>query len=161
MFREGTMSKWMELAVQSAYEGIEKDEGGPFGACIVNGKGEAVAVTHNTVLKDRDPTCHAEMNCIRQASQRLGSHILDDCEIYTTAEPCPMCLAAIYWARIKKIHVGVKRDCAARYGFDDAFFYEQLELPTDIRQVPAEQGDSEEACEQVFARWKSLNRSLY
>ncbi|CUI17788.1 cytidine/deoxycytidylate deaminase family protein [Candidatus Protochlamydia naegleriophila] len=156
------MSDYMQLAVDSAYQGIEEDEGGPFGACLVDDKGEVVAVAHNTVLKDHDPTCHAEINCIREACRRLGTHILSDCTLYTTAEPCPMCLAAIYWARIKKVYIGVNRECAARYGFDDAFFYEQLQLPPEGREL-SETFDltSTKACEGVFAKWRQLERRLY
>ncbi|WP_068471267.1 nucleoside deaminase [Candidatus Protochlamydia phocaeensis] len=156
------MSHYMDLAVKSAHQGIEKDEGGPFGACIVDKTGNILAITHNTVLKDHDPTCHAEMNCIREASRKLGTHILSDCVLYTTAEPCPMCLAAIYWARIKKVYVGVKRDCAADYGFDDAFFYEQLQLPMNERDVKVEfESESSRPCEEVFAKWRQLQRRLY
>lgn len=151
----------MELAIQSAYEGIEKNEGGPFGACIVDDKGQVLAITHNTVLRDQDPTCHAEMNSIREASRKLGHYNLSNCEIYTTAEPCPMCLAAIYWARIKRIHIGVAKDCAARYGFDDAFFYEQIDLPTDQREVQEIRNQKSAECEAVFAKWKGIQGKLY
>lgn len=136
--------------------------GGPFGACIVDENGEVIAVSHNTVLKDHDPTCHAEINCIREASRRLGTHILSNCTLYTTAEPCPMCLAAIYWARIKKVYIGVDRGCAARYGFDDAFFYEQLKLPYEERAIEVHFDPlSAVFCENVFARWQQLDRRLY
>ncbi|MBS4164790.1 Guanine deaminase [Candidatus Protochlamydia amoebophila] len=156
------MFDYMRRAIESAYEGIDKDEGGPFGACIVDKQGQILAVTHNTVLKDQDPTCHAEMNCIREAARRLKTHILSGCTLFTTAEPCPMCLAAIYWARIEKVYIGVKKECAAQYGFDDAFFYEQLLLPPEKREVLATfDPDSSKQCEEVFATWHSLNRRLY
>jgi tRNA(Arg) A34 adenosine deaminase TadA len=156
------MTEYMHLAIKSAYEGIEKDEGGPFGACIIDKQGDILAITHNTVLKDHDPTCHAEMNCIREACRRLQTHILSECILYTTAEPCPMCLAAIYWARIEKVYIGVEKECAARYGFDDAFFYEQLLLPWEKRDVQAKLDlNSSNDCEKVFAKWQSLQRRLY
>src|SRR5438093_8259131 len=117
---------FMKLAITSAREGVELDHGGPFGACIVRGD-EVISVAHNTVLRDSDPTCHAEMNAIRSACKVLETHVLADCEIYTTAEPCPMCLAAINWARLKQIVVGVPRECAAAFGFDDAVFYSELQ----------------------------------
>lgn len=152
--------KFMQLAVNSAREGIQAEEGGPFGACVVK-DGEVISVAHNTVLKDKDPTCHAEMNAIRAACTKLGTHNLEGCELYTTAEPCPMCLAGIYWARISKFYVGVDRDCAAKHGFDDAFFYEQLQLPPEQRDVPAEGGVHSQDCEAVFTQWKELGGELY
>lgn len=150
----------MHLAIESAQQGIREKEGGPFGACIVK-NGKVVSVAHNTVLKERDPTCHAEMNAIRLASKALDTHILEGCELYTTAEPCPMCLAAIYWARIDRIFVGAPKECAARYGFDDAFFYEQLQLDYSARAVPQEQSIEEAGCEAVFAEWKQSQGTLY
>ena len=152
--------KFMELAIESAQEGINEEHGGPFGACVVH-NGEVVSVAHNTVLKDKDPSCHAEINAIRQACQHLGTHVLKDCELYTTAEPCPMCLAAIYWARIPKVYVGVDRNTAARYGFDDAFFYEELEKHSDEREVEITHGVLSRPCQKVFADWKARSGQLY
>lgn len=152
--------EFMQQAIDSAREGILAEEGGPFGACVVK-DGEVISVAHNTVLKDGDPTCHAEMNAIRAACRKLGTHILEGCELYTTAEPCPMCLAGIYWSRLSKFYVGVDRNCAAKHGFDDAFFYEQLDLPVDKRAVPAEYEVLSDDCEAVFTQWKELGGELY
>lgn len=154
------LAEAMELAIQSALIGVENDEGGPFGAAIVH-RQNIIAVTHNTVLKDRDPTCHAEMNAIRLACKQLGQHILDECEIYTTAEPCPMCLSAIYWARIKKIYFAASKKMAKAYGFDDVLFYEEMNLPEKNRKTPCEIMSLDNKVESVFKRWKNLNRTLY
>lgn len=151
---------FMQKAIASALEGIQKNHGGPFGACIVH-KQKIVAVTHNTVLKDRDPTCHAEINAIRQACSKLNTHILSDCELFTTAEPCPMCLAAIYWARIPCIHIGTDKSTAANFGFDDAFFYEELLIPSSSKHIQVHRKIMEQECADVFSQWKSLDRPLY
>ena len=150
----------MQLAVQSALTGIKKEEGGPFGACIVKGD-EIIAVAHNTVLKNQDPTCHAEMNAIRLACKELDNHVLTGCELYTTAEPCPMCLSAIYWARLDKIYVGVDKVIAAKYGFDDDKFYQQIALSPSQREVPSQYGVMAKECEHVFSYWKELEGELY
>jgi len=150
----------MSVAIKTAMSGIEANEGGPFGACIVK-NGKVIAFAHNTVLKDKDPTCHAEMNAIRLASKALGTHVLAECDIYTTAEPCPMCLAAIYWARIKKIYIAASKEVAAHYGFDDAFFYEEMKKATEHRHIPCEEGISAKESEAVFEKWKALGRELY
>lgn len=152
--------KAMQLAIQSALTGIQNGEGGPFGACITKGD-EIIAVAHNTVLKDSDPTCHAEMNAIRKACKALDTHVLEGLSLYTTAEPCPMCLSAIYWARIDRFFVGVDRAIAAKYGFDDAKFYEQIGLPVEQREIPQTTGIMTKECEQVFAHWHELNGTLY
>ena len=150
----------MQLAINSALEGVNKTEGGPFGACVVR-NGEILSVAHNTVLRDHDPTCHAEMNAIRLACKQIGSHILTGCEIYTTAEPCPMCLAAIYWARLDKIYVGVDKAIAAKFGFDDAKFYDELLLQDQKREVPSEKGILAKESEEVFQHWKAIGGVLY
>ncbi|MDF2576763.1 MAG: cytidine/deoxycytidylate deaminase family protein [Chlamydiales bacterium] len=153
-------SLFMQKAIESAQEGIRAEEGGPFGACIVK-DGTIISIAHNTVLKDHDPTCHAEMNAIRQASKALNSHILSGCELYTTAEPCPMCLAAIYWSRIEKFHVGVPKECAARYGFDDDFFYQEISKATEERSIEHVYDVMSQECEAVFAEWEQRNGQLY
>ena len=123
----------MQLAIQSSLEGIKNNEGGPFGAAIVRNN-QVISVAHNTVLKDGDPTCHAEMNAIRLACKHLGDHVLSGCEIYSTVEPCPMCLSAIYWARIDKIYVGAPKAIAEKYGFDDVLFYQEIKnTPQEVR----------------------------
>ncbi len=110
--------KFMELALNAAYRGIEHGDGGPFGACIVK-HGMVIAVAHNTVLRDRDPTAHAEINAIRLASKKLGTYDLSGCTIYTTTEPCPMCFSAIHWARIGCVVYGTKIEDVSRRGFNE------------------------------------------
>jgi len=110
--------KWMRQALRSAYEGIRKLEGGPFGAVIVHG-GKAIAVSHNRVLKKKDATCHAEINAIRDASRKLKSFDLSGCVIYATNEPCPMCFSAIHWARISRVVYGTAIADVRRRGFNE------------------------------------------
>ena len=110
--------KWMGLAIRSAQEGIQKSEGGPFGAVIVRGR-RVIAVAHNEVLKKHDATCHAEINAIRIASKKLKRFDLFDCVIYSTTEPCPMCFSAIHWARIAKVIFGTKIADVQKRGFHE------------------------------------------
>lgn len=117
---------FMVSAAASATAGIHLEHGGPFGAAVVK-NGVVIACAHNTVLTDGDPTCHAEMNAIRDACRASGSHDLSDCELYTTCEPCPMCWGGIQWARMGKIYIGVDRYTAAKYGFDDKVFYDEVD----------------------------------
>ncbi len=154
------MSDFMRLAIESARKGVQDNEGGPFGACIIR-QDRVIAISHNTVLRDLDPTAHAEVNAIRQACRTLNTFILADCELFTTAEPCPMCLAAIYWARIPQVHIGVPRQVAAAFGFDDERFYSELKLPPSKRTVCFTQDVMSTECREVFQSWKNLNRPLY
>lgn len=150
----------MQKAINEAKAGVDAGDGGPFGAAIVRGD-EIISLGHNTVLKDKDPTCHAEVNAIRKACAKLKTHHLDGLHIYTTAEPCPMCLSAIYWARLSKIYIGVDQECAARYGFDDANFYQQLNLPASKRDVAQETGVLSSECEMLFKYWYDKEGRLY
>lgn len=115
----------MKMAIKEARLGLRKGEGGPFGAVVVVG-GKVVARGHNRVLISRDPTAHAEIVAIRNASRRLGRFDLSDAELYTTCAPCPMCLGAIYWARIKRFYYGGNSADAARAGFDDKAFFDSF-----------------------------------
>lgn len=124
----------MREAIQLADESVANG-GGPFGAVIVK-DGEIIAATSNRVTLDNDPTAHAEVNCIRMACKRLGTFDLSGCTIYTSCEPCPMCLGAIYWARIDRIFYGNNRQDAADIGFDDDFIYQELARPMDNRSTP-------------------------
>ncbi len=128
----------MRRAIAVAYRGMEGGHGGPFGAVIVR-DGQVVAEEHNRVLSTNDPTAHAEMTAIRAASQALGRFDLSDCDIYVNGLPCPMCMAAIYWARIRKLYYACLPEDAAAIGFDDQAFYEELEKPVGQRQMPIEQ----------------------
>lgn len=117
--------KFMTAALDEAYKGIRAMDGGPFG-CVIVKNGEIIAVGHNSVIKKHDPTCHGEMEAIRNACAALESFDLTGCELYTTAEPCPMCLGAILWANIDKVYYGCNRDDTASIGFRDSKFYDCL-----------------------------------
>ena len=125
---------FMRRAIALAVENV-KNGGGPFGAVIVR-DGEIVATGANRVTPDNDPTAHAEVNAIRAACTKLGTFDLSGCVIYTSCEPCPMCLGAIYWAHIDKIYYGANQHDAAEVNFDDSFIYRELELPVDKRRKP-------------------------
>ena len=126
--------RFMREAIRLASESVERG-GGPFGAVIVK-DGEIVAGSANSVTIDNDPTAHAEVNTIRQACRKLGTFDLSDCVIYTSCEPCPMCLGAIYWAHLRCIYYGNNKRDAAEIGFDDDFIYKELDQPMDKRSVP-------------------------
>ena len=128
----------MKAAMEAALNGINNNEGGPFGAVIVQ-NGQIIATGNNQVILTNDPTAHAEIVAIRRATQKLNNFILNDCEIYTTCEPCPMCLSAIYWARLTKISYGATRQDAAAIGFDDEFLYTELTKPLEERKIPVTQ----------------------
>lgn len=150
--------QYMQQAINTSIENIEKG-GGPFGAVIVrrgeDGKQDVVIATAgNSVTIDNDPTAHAEVNAIRIASQRLGRFNLDDCEIYCSCEPCPMCLGAIYWARLRHVYFGCTRKDAEDAGFSDNMIYEEQALPPHKRQLPTEQTGRKEALE-AMRRWKA------
>jgi guanine deaminase len=119
------MNKWMKIAYDEATSGMLANDGGPFGAVIVKDE-KIIATAHNEVLKSKDPTAHAEINAIRKASKKLDSFDLSGSVLYTTCMPCPMCLGAIFWARIKTVYYGATEDDAARAGFDDKVFYEMI-----------------------------------
>ncbi|SEM18875.1 guanine deaminase [Mesobacillus persicus] len=129
------MDKFMEMAVQLALDNVRGNTGGPFGAIVVK-DGEIVGVGQNNVTRLKDPTAHAEVQAIRDACHFFSSYQLDDCEIYTSCEPCPMCLGAIFWARPKAVYYACTKEDAAKIGFDDQFIYEQLEVPHEDRQIP-------------------------
>jgi tRNA(Arg) A34 adenosine deaminase TadA len=127
---------FMQRAIALATENVTSGRGGPFGAVIVR-DGEIVATGANLVTATNDPTAHGEIVAIRNACQMLGTFQLTGCHIYTSCEPCPMCLAAIYWARCEAIFYGNCAADAAAAGFDDAFLYEEMNLPPDRRKIPA------------------------
>ncbi|WP_420238684.1 nucleoside deaminase [Telmatobacter bradus] len=139
----------IRLATQNAASGA----GGPFAAIIVH-EGKIVGEGVNTVAATHDPTAHGEVNAIRAAGKALGRFSLRGCQLYTSCEPCPMCLAASYWARVDAIFYGASAADAARAGFDDAYFYDQIRLPNSQRQLPNTQLLGDEAW-QSFAAWLS------
>jgi tRNA(Arg) A34 adenosine deaminase TadA len=127
---------FMRRAAALALEKMQGGTGGPFGALIVRGR-EVIAEGWNAVTATNDPTAHAEVMAIREACRRLGTFSLPDCEIVTSCEPCPMCLGAIYWARLKHIHYANTRHEAAAVGFDDAAIYDEMPKLPEARSVPA------------------------
>ncbi len=132
MDKEELMRKAILLSIENVKLG-----GGPFGAVIAK-DGEIVATGVNQVTFECDPTSHAEVNAIRAASARLGTFNLSDCEIYASCEPCPMCMGAIYWARLKKVYYANTKEDAKKIGFDDSFIYEELILPCSKRRLVSE-----------------------
>jgi len=120
------MDKFVDVIVREACSGVYKHEGGPFGAVVVNRDGKIIGRGHNTVLKDHDPTCHAEVNAIRDACKNVGSHSLEGCSIISICEPCPMCLSTIIWSNIKTVYFATTRSDAARIGFRDEAIYDYL-----------------------------------
>ena len=150
----------MEEAIALSSEAMRQGRGGPFGAVVVR-DGTVVGRGRNEVTSAGDPTAHAEIQAIRDACRRIGSFQLAGCELYASCEPCPMCLAAIHWARIGRLYYAATRDDAAEAGFDDARFYEQLALPAEERQLPSEQGMREEA-RVALAEWlRKADRTPY
>ena len=146
-------NQFMQEAIRLAREGMRKGAGGPFGAVVVK-NGQIIGRGNNSVSSTNDPTAHAEVVAIRDACKNLEHFQLDDCVIYTSCEPCPMCLGAIYWARPAKIVYACHRADAAAIDFDDDYIYEELKLPLAERQIPIEQLLREEGL-QVFEEWKN------
>ncbi|TXB61919.1 nucleoside deaminase [Phaeodactylibacter luteus] len=143
---------YMELAIALARQGVEGGHGGPFGAVVVK-EGEVIGQGHNSVLSKADPTAHAEVVAIREACSNLGHFQLEGCTLYTSCEPCPMCLGAIYWARPARVVYACTRGDAKEAGFDDDFIYQELELPLSARSIPMEQQGRAEAL-QAMQAWK-------
>lgn len=152
------MNPWMEIAHNEALKGMDGNEGGPFGALIVR-EGAIISQAHNEVLKTNDPTAHAEMLVIREASQKLSTYDLSDCTLYTTCYPCPMCMGAIFWARIPTVYYGSSIEDAAQGGFDDARFYTMIRDPkSSLHLSPVDM----DAGQTLFVRWLAKsNREMY
>ena len=142
---------YMREAVQLAEQGMRSGRGGPFG-CVVVRRGEIVGRGINRVTSTNDPTAHAEVVAIRDACTALQTFQLTDCELYTSCEPCPMCLSAIYWARIPQVYYGNTRADAAAIGFDDEFIYQQVPLAPEARTVKMELFLRDEA-QVAFQEW--------
>lgn len=142
----------MREAIRLSVENVEQNSGGPFGAVVVR-DGRIIARGANQVTATHDPTAHAEVVAIRNACKELGSFQLEGCEIYCSCEPCPMCLAAIYWARPDAIYFANTKSDAAAIDFDDAFIYEEIGKPVPLRRLPAHQLLREEALV-AFDLWK-------
>lgn len=143
--------QFMQEAISLSLTSVRSGKGGPFGAVIVK-DGAIIARAHNQVTSTNDPTAHAEIVAIRQACQVLNDFQLTGCELYTSCEPCPMCLGAIYWARLDRVYYGNTKADAASIGFDDQFIYEELDLPFCDRQLPMIQLMGDEA-RVAFQAW--------
>lgn len=151
------LDTFMKEAIKEAYKGITNNHGGPFGAVIVKDN-KIIGRGHNKVLSNNDSTCHGEIMAIRSACKNLKTHNLEGSEIYTTAEPCPMCLGAILWAKISKIYFGCSIKDTNNIGFNDEKFYKKLSLTTNklnIKQI------NQEECKELFKDYKKLNRARY
>lgn len=155
------MNDIMLKAFEEAKETMNKNYGGPFGAAIVNSNGEIISIASNTVLKDHNPTAHGEVNAIIKAGQKLGTHDLSGCVLYTTAYPCPMCLAATIWANIKKVYYGCEPKDAEEIGFRDDFIYEFIKNNlSDSSILELEQLDRNE-CLKLFEEYSNKNKEIY
>lgn len=151
-------NKYMRQAIELARENASSSGGGPFGAVVVK-EGRVISACSNSVTPDNDPTAHAEVNAIRAACRELGSFDLSGCTLYSSCEPCPMCLSAAYWARVDKIVFAADRNDAADAGFSDAFIYDELSLDTDKRSIPMEKLMQKEGTE-PFDIWKSNEKKI-
>lgn len=151
---------FMTRAIRLAEEGMNKNAGGPFG-CVVVKDGKIIAEGHNCVTSTNDPTAHAEVVAIRKACEVLGTFQLNDCTIYTSCEPCPMCLGAIYWARPQKVYYACNKNDAANIDFDDQFIYEEMDKPLTVRRIPFEQILQQEGVD-VFNKWANkIDKTAY
>jgi len=152
------MNRWMKIAFDEATTGMLLNEGGPFGAVIVKDN-KIIAKAHNRVLISKDPTAHAEINAIREASQKLNSFDLSGTTLYTSCMPCPMCLGAIMWARIENVYYGATAEDAKKGGFDDLKFYETLQggkSTVKLFQIEKQQ------CASLFDTWnKKEDKEIY
>ena len=151
------MNKFMRMAINEARKGIRAGHGGPFGAVIVK-DGVVVCKGHNQLLKNNDPTCHGEILAIHKACKKLGTHDLCGCELYTTAEPCPMCMAAILWANIDKVYYGCNIMDTEEIGFRDAKFY-QMQQPGEREKMLVEL--DRKGCLKVYQEYKNTNHTIY
>lgn len=152
-----TSQELMQLAIRLSEQNVEQG-GGPFGAVIAR-NGEVIATGTNRVTPDCDPTAHAEVSAIRAAARKLGTYDLSGCEIYTSCEPCPMCLGAIYWAHLDRIYYGNDQHDAARIGFDDAFIYKELSRDPSQRELRMQELLPDEAI-RAFEIWEQKSDKI-
>lgn len=153
-----THELFMRRAIELSKKGIRSHNGGPFGAVIVR-DGEVIAEGNNCVTSQNDPTLHAEIVAIRRACAHIGSFDLTECVLYTSCEPCPMCLGAVYWSRIKEVYYANTKNDAASIGFDDAFIYEELDRDRAKRALPMIQIMRNEAVG-VFHEWENMKDKI-
>ncbi len=153
------MDKFMKMAKECAQHGVSHNEGGPFGAVIVDKAGNIIAKGNNMVLANNDPTAHAEVTVIREACKKLETYDLSGCTLYTSCEPCPMCLSAIIWANIKEVYYACTREDAGKIGFRDDIIYDYLEGKNkDL--IKLEQIDREK-CIDLFEEYEKNNKIIY
>jgi tRNA(Arg) A34 adenosine deaminase TadA len=152
--------KFMHEAVLLSENGINKSDGGPFG-CVIVKQNKIIGRGHNKVTSTNDPTAHAEIIAIREACKTLETFRLDGCEIYTSCEPCPMCLGAIYWARPDVVYFANTRKDAAEIGFDDSMIYDEINAKMEERKIPLINLHNDNAKE-IFHKWKEKNdKTIY
>jgi len=151
----------MQMAIDEARRTMNLDFGGPFGALIIDKDNKVIAVSSNTVLKDHDPTAHAEINAIRKATQALKTHDLSGCTLYTTAYPCPMCLGAIIWSNIKKVYYGCIESDADEIGFRDDFIYKFIENKRQDLSILDLEEKERQTCLTLFKEYQDKNKELY
>lgn len=149
--------RFMQMAISLSIDNVNNG-GGPFGAVIVR-DGEVVATGANRVVPDSDPTAHAEILAIRSACAKLGTFKLTGCTVYTSCEPCPMCLSALYWAGVSRIYYGNTKEDAKAIDFDDSFIYDQLQLSYNQRSIPCEQFMRSDAIK-AFELWENKNDKI-
>ena len=152
--------KFMEEAIKESAKNLETGHGGPFGAVVVK-DGTIVGRGHNEVLKNNDPTCHGEMQAIRDACRNLGTYDLSGCELYTSAEPCPMCLSAIIWANIKTVYYGNSAKDAAAIGFRDDFIYQFIENGCSDKKTLTLQQLARDKAIEIFNAYNKKNMKIY
>ena len=153
-------AEYMRIAIQLAKDGVAEGLGGPFGAIVVK-DGQIIGKGQNRVIANNDPTAHAEVSAIRDACAHLEHFQLEGCTIYTSCEPCPMCLGAIYWARPARIVYACSREDAASVGFDDEFIYKELDMPLNERKIPVSQLLKDEAFEAMKAWENKTDKTQY
>lgn len=149
---------FMEQAIKLAVDGVLEGHGGPFGAIVVK-DGKVIGKGNNHVTSTNDPTAHAEVMAIREACQHLRSFQLDGCVLYTSCEPCPMCLGAIYWSRLDKVYYSATRHMAAYHGFDDSFIYNEVNLNFSQRKIPFIQVSSQKGII-PFREWNNKDNRI-
>ena len=155
------MNEILCLAMKQARKTMNENIGGPFGAAVIAENGEILAVTSNSVLRDNDPTAHAEVNAIRAACKKVGSYDLSGCVLYTTAYPCPMCLSAIIWANIKKVYFGCRPEDAEHIGFRDDFMYRFIEAKWRDKSV-LDMAELDRAdCLKLFEEYQQKAKTIY
>lgn len=155
------MNEILRLAMEQARKTMNENIGGPFGAAVISETGEILAVTSNSVLRDNDPTAHAEVNAIRTACKKIGSYDLGGCVLYTTAYPCPMCLSAIIWANIKKVYFGCRPEDAEHIGFRDDFIYRYIENKCNDKSVLDIVELDRTDCLKLFEEYQQKSKTIY